>query len=176
MVKFIESNKIEGILIIIFVVAIGLNVVDLTYEIIGRYSLLILLLIYLLRMLISFRQWKFSRGISVINAYLNFQISSSVMAIGYIFLSYPGYGILTYNSITGPQTFLIIIGIFLVIRWRKIDKQVYWVFLKWNVIRAFTGVIICLLLFYALDIPTQFTTYPPPNSGAGLFHLPKRIF
>jgi hypothetical protein len=176
MIKFIESNKVEGILIVIFILAIGLNAFGLSYEIIGRCSLLILILFYLLRMLISFRQWKFSRGIVIINAYLNFQISSSVMAIGFIFLSYQGYAILTYNAITGPQTFLTVIGIFLIIRWRKINKKIYWEYSKANVIRSLTGIIICLILFYTLDIPSRFDSYPPPNNGAGLFQLPKRIF
>lgn len=159
----------------IFLVAIGLNTINISNETIGRYSLLILLLFYFSRMLISFRQWKFSRGISIINAYLNFQISASVMAIGFIFLSYDGCEILTYNAITGPQTFLTIIGIFLLIRWSKLNKQVYWISLKWNVIRAITGVIICLILFYTLDFPSRFKTYPPPDSAAWLFNLPREL-
>ena len=59
-----------------------------------------------------------------------------VLAIAYLFLGWPGRYLMLNNTIAGPKFFLIVIGIFLLIRWRDLNKPVYWNYLKENIIKA----------------------------------------
>lgn len=95
-------------------------------------------------------------------------------AIAFTFMHWPGHYFLTYEAITGTQIFIVIIGIFLLIKWTKINKTVYWGYLKENSIKALIGMIICFILFYAFDMPSHFNNYTPDN-GFG-FSLPSKLF
>jgi hypothetical protein len=172
--KFIENKKIEYYILATFILSIGLTFINVSFRLIPLvicFSLLTLL--YLIRLIISFRHWRFSRGISVINAYLNFELMYIVLAISYTFLNWPGSAILTYNAVTGPQFFLLIIGIFLIIRWTKLNKVIYWNILKENTYKVIIGIAVCFILFYYFDMPSKFNKYPPVDQG---FSLPRHLF
>jgi hypothetical protein len=159
--KIIESWKLELILILTAIASYGISFVNPIGTTVGfHYSFRILLLVYLIRIFISIRHWRVSRGISVIHVFLNFQISSAVMAIGFTVLMYPGYGLLTSGAISGIRIFSIIIGIFLLIRWKKINKHAYWDNLKWNLTRALIASLICIILFYSMDMIAEFNIVP----------------
>lgn len=175
MVKIIESKKLEIYLITLVIISIGLSLLAIPLRVVPLViSFLILFFIYLLRVFISFRHWKLSKGISIINAFLNVQIMICLEAIAFTFLNWPGHFFLTYEAITGTQIFIAIIGIFLLLKWRKINRTIYWEYLKENTVKALTGIIICLILFYAFDMPSHFNNYPPDN-GFG-FSLPSKLF
>lgn len=161
MLKIIESWKLELLLILVAFTAYGISFVNPLWSTIGfNYAFRILLLLYLIRIFISFRHWKISRGISIINAFLNFQISFAIMAIGFTVLMYPGYALLTSGAISGIQIYSIIIGIFFLVRWKKINKEVYWDNLKWNIARALITSLICIILFYRMDMMGEFNSVP----------------
>jgi hypothetical protein len=156
MIKFIESNRIEIFVLSIFTVSIGLTVFGVTWGPRSLHlSLLVLIPIYFLRMIVSLRHWKLSRGISVINAYLNFQIMYAITAIGFTFLTYTGYDIMTSYALLGPKLYLPIIAIFLLFRWKKINRKLYWEFLKWNFVKMIIGFVICFIMFYAFDMTSS---------------------
>ncbi len=172
--KIIESKKIEYSLIALFILSAGLSFITLT---IGRKALVILWMLlsilYIIRMFYSFRHWKFSKGISVLNFILNIQIFYSLMAMCYTFCSWPDYSTVTYSSINSAQIFLLPIGIFLLIRWTKLVRPTYWEYLKENIAKALIGLVICFILFYAYDMPSNFKEYPPKGMG---IPLPKTLF
>lgn len=163
--RFLESWKLEAFLILVAIGSYGISFVNPLGSSIGlHYSFRILLFVYLIRIFISFRLWRLSRGVAIINAFLSFQISSAFMAIGFTALKYPGYELLIRGAISGLQIFLIIMGIFFLVRWRKLNKQVYWKNLRWNLARVFIATLICFLLFYVWDIPTELSIQPiSPN-------------
>jgi hypothetical protein len=175
MIKIIESRKLEIYLIALAIVFIGLTFLNLPFNKAPLAVLsLIIILFYFLRLIVSFRHWKFSKGISVINAFLNLQIWICFQAIAFTFLNWPGHYSLTYEALTGTQIFILTIAIFLLIKWNKINRSVYWDYLKENTVNALTGMIICFILFYAYDMPSHFTNYPFDH-GFG-FSLPRKLF
>ena len=156
MIKFIESNRIEFFLLSVITVSIGLTIFGVTWGTRSLHiSFLVLVPIYLLRMIVSFRHWKLSRGISVINAYLNFQINYALVAVGFTFLKFQGYDIMTYYALLGPKLYLPIIAIFLLFRWKKINRKLYWEFTKWNFVKMIIGFVICFIMFYAFDMTSS---------------------
>lgn len=175
MIKTIESKKLEIYLIALAIIFIGLTFMNIPYRAAPlAVVFLVLFLIYLLRFFVSFKHWKLSKGISMINAFLNVQIMICLEAIVFTFLNWPGQYMITYQAITGTQIFILIIGIFLLIKWKKINRAIYWEYLKANTLKALTGMIICFILFYVYDMPSHFTTYPFDN-GFG-FSLPRKLF
>ena len=150
MIKIIESIKVEIGLLAFFVLSIGL-VPILGY---GPFAgaFLFVFLLYFIRIFISFRHWKISKGISVLNAGLNFQVLVCVQALGFIYMHWPGASAILSGCFAWFQQFLVVTCIFLVIRWKKLDKKLYWDHVKGNVIRVFISIVICLILLNAFDI------------------------
>lgn len=174
MINFFESKKVEIYLLSFFIITVGIVQIDIPYKSASLViSLAILLFLYFIRAIISFRQWKFSKGISVLNSYLNFQLFCIIEAIGFTFLKWPGHSLLTYNAITSPQFFIIFIGIFILIRWTKLNRRLYWERLKENTYKVLIGIFICLILYYTLNMSSNFNNYPPTDIG---FPLPKKLF
>lgn len=160
MVKLIESKKLEYYLLAIFIVSISITLLDFKQKRIPIVLILIpLFLLYTTRLFMSFRHWKLSKGISVINAFLNFQILQGVLAISYLFLGWPGRYLLIFNTIRGPWTFVFIIVIFLMLKWSKINKVLYWSFLKENTVMAIILTLVCLVFYFTVKtadmIPIQ---------------------
>ena len=161
MLKFIESKKIEYYLLAIYIVAIAVSLLDFKQRLIMLVLILIpAFLLYLIRIFTSFRHWKFSKGISILNAYLNFQMLNIVLAIAYLFLGWPGRYLMLNTTIAGPKFFLIVIGIFLIIRWRDLNKPIYWNYLKENIIKALIGTAICVILYFTVEIPDTILIQP----------------
>ncbi|MDO9261666.1 MAG: hypothetical protein Q7U08_06975 [Flavobacteriaceae bacterium] len=175
MIKIIESKKLEIYLIALVIVSIGVTFIDIPFRAAPLAILFfVVFLLYLLRLIVSFRHWKLSKGISFINAFLNLQLMLCFESIAFTFLNWNGQYIITYEAIAGTQIFIFIIGIFLAIKWRKINKTIYWEYLKENTVKALTGMIICVILFYAYDMPSHFNSYPFDH-GFG-FSLPRKLF
>lgn len=161
---FIESGKVDlyfvGALCVSFVIsslkfAIGLELFE------GIFY--IYLMLSLARIFVSLRHWRTSKGIALSNMWLNFQICSATLAIGYIILALPGYSMVTFASVAGFPNFLIIIGIVLVLKsfFRKTNWKLYWAYLKFNVLKAVVGFIICVTLFYSFNMSKRMDPYPP---------------
>jgi hypothetical protein len=162
-VAFIESGEVDlyfaGALVVSFgisflTVAIGLDVFE------GIFY--IYLLLSLLRVFVSLRHWRTSKGISLTSLWLNYQICMAVLTIGYIVLALPGYPMLTFASVSGFP-YLSIIGLLLFVKsiFRKTDWKLYWVHLRFNLIKAVVGFIICVVLFYSFNISEKMDPYPP---------------
>jgi hypothetical protein len=175
-ISIIDSLKLELSLIGITVLSIIVKCTNIPNNSIPlAISTALLLLIYLFRALFSFRYWKFSRGIAIINVLINFEMSYIVMGMCYTFLKWPDYGALIYMAIISlPQMILLWIGLFLIFRWRGLRKDIYWSYLKGNIMRSVLGIIICLFTFYGLDIPSKVKKYPPVDIG--IFQLPNKLF
>jgi hypothetical protein len=153
MIKIIESPKIEFSLIALSFGFELLNIMKLPWGTRALFiALSILMLIYMLRIFTSFRRWRLSRGISVVNAILNFQLFTCTSAILFTLLAMPGDAQMVMVALGVPEFYIVFIALFLLIRWRKLDKQLYWKMLKWNVARAAVGLIICMTLFQAFDM------------------------
>lgn len=163
MKRLIVSWITELILLCVWVFSIQLKVLG-NIQAPLAYGSFLVMLFYLLRLFLSFRHWKTGRGITVINAYLNFQIFAAFTAISHTILEYPGAVQMTFATITSPPNFLLFIGLFLLIRWKKLNKQVYWHHLKGNIWRAVAGTVACVVLFYVFNMPASFKEYPPENN------------
>lgn len=175
MVKIIESQRLEIYLIALVIVSIGLKAVSIpSSTAILAISFFILFFMYLIRMFISFRHWKFSKGISIINSFLNVQILICLEAITFVFLNWPGHYLITYVAITGTQMFIAIILIFLILKRKQINRTIYWEYLGENTVKAIIGMLICFILFYKFDMASHINNYPP-DMGFG-FSLPSKLF
>ena len=153
MIKILTSRKLEYYLIAIVIVAIGLTLPNIPFRNVPLVIFgAVLFLLYLTRIFIAFRHWKFSKGISFIDAFLNLQILISVEAITYTFLNWPGHYVLTFEAVTGTQMFILIIGIYLLVKRKKINRTVYWEYLKDDTIKALIGMMICIVLYYAFHM------------------------
>lgn len=165
MIKFLESKRIDFYLFPSLIIIICLSYLDFKFRFIPLviiYSIYTLL--YIVRIFLSFHNWKISKGISLINAYLNYQIVYALSGIGFTFLKWPGYTLMTYNAIISPLYFLLIIAIFLLFRLDKINWKLYWELIKLNIFRALIGITICIILFYSFDMSDKMNPYPPHKS------------
>lgn len=159
MIRFIESNRIEFFILAVFAISIGLSIARVSWATSSlNISFLVLVPLYIIRMIVSFRHWKLSRGIAVINAMLNFQIANALLAIGYTFLKLPGANTLIPNAILGAELYIPIIAIFLLARWRKINRKLYWEFSKWNFVRMLVSTTICIIILYSSNITPTVNT------------------
>ena len=83
-----------------------------------------------------------------------------MMAIGYTFLAWPEDSLMTYNSFGIANICGVVIAVFLIIRWRHLNKSFYWEKVKGNVIRVVIGFFICGVLFLSLDMSEDFKNLP----------------
>jgi hypothetical protein len=166
-IKFIESYRIELFLLSTFAISIGLNLFHIPFS--GRtvdFSLMALFLLYFFRIITSLGHWRLGIGISLLNAYCNFQIMVAVMAIGYTAILLEGYQLMTLVALTPLRYCLPVIAVFLIFRWKKIEH--YWKFSKWNFFRMATATAICYILYYALDMSS------PVNAPVAIWAVPKQ--
>jgi hypothetical protein len=166
-IKIIESNQIELFLLATFATLVGLNLLNV--PVVGRildFSLMALFLLYFFRIITSLGHWRLGIGISLLNAYCNFQIMVAVMAIGYTAILLEGYQLMTLVALTPLQYCLPVIAVFLIFRWKKIDH--YWKFSKWNFFRMAIATAICYILYYGLDMNSSV------NAPVALRAVPKQ--
>ncbi|MBO9703122.1 MAG: hypothetical protein J7604_23110 [Sporocytophaga sp.] len=162
MIKFIESKRLDYFLFPALILTKLISLLDIPFKQIPLAIIfLIYFILYTIRIFTAFHNWKISKGVSFINAYLSFQILNSLMAIAYVFLNWPGKFIITYNAIMSPQYFIAIIGFVLIISFNSTNWALYWSYLKFNILKAALGIAICLIMFYTLDMPSKLDPYPP---------------
>jgi hypothetical protein len=153
MIKFLESQKVEFCAVVIFIISVAISFLGIPFRLIPLEIIFrVFLLLYVLRIFISFRQWKSTKGVSLINAYLNFIIAYAVMAMGFTFLKLPGYPIVTYNVIAGPHYYVFLIAIVLIFIFDRNRWTMYWTNLKGNVFKVVLGILTCLILFKSFDM------------------------
>ena len=175
MVEFIESKKIDYCLFASLIITICITFLASPFRLDPlHFTLLIYVLIYIIRIFLSFHNWKISKGISLINACLNFQIAYALVGIGFTFLGYWGYPLLVNNAIVLPQFYLLVIGVFLLFRYKSTNWKMYWTYLRFNIFKAVLGITICFILFYAFDMPEKLDQYQIPHESP--INLPKKLF
>lgn len=169
MIKFIESKRLDYYLFPALILAIVISLIDIPFKQIPLVIIFIIyFLLYTIRIFTAFHNWRNSKGVSFINAYLNFQILYSLMATAYVFLNWPGKYILTYNAIISPQYFITMIGFVLIIRFNSTDWTLYWSYLKLNIYKAIFGIVICIIMFYTFNMSSKLDPYPPINAWINL--------
>jgi hypothetical protein len=78
-----------------------------------------------------------------------------VLALTFTILHEPGYSFLTFYAISLPTFVVPVIVVFLFFGRSRIDWRLYEHILKWNIVRAAVGVIVCTMMFYALQMETD---------------------
>jgi hypothetical protein len=117
-IQIIDSRKLEYLGIAFLITAIGFGFIG-GFGKIQSLLTLFLIFLYLIRIFTSFQQWKFSKGISLFNAFLNYQIAFEVSAIAF-----------TLQKWTGAPELAILVGL-----------------------------LICLILYYGLQMDANFSDY-----------------
>ncbi len=152
MLKLIQNTTYEVVALAMFLFLAAFNYLIGIGYVPSGILLTILGLYYLIKMILSFRNWKKSKLASVINAHINFMLFVCISGVGFILLSLPGGSELIHSSLVIPQLTVPLFGVIALIRWKKVPF--YWTLIKANILKWIVGITLCLVFFYVFDIPS----------------------